>query len=418
LFRHAGWIGAVLALAPGVLRGQVSAPFTPGNLVIFRVGDGVAALSNAATAIFLDEYTPAGVLVRTIAVPSAGGSATTATGNATTEGIVTRSQNGARLVFGGYRKDAGGTIPSSDAPAVTNRVIGTIDLAGTLDTSVGLTDPTASLRSATSVDGISSFYIGTSTSVRYVGTPGAAATSVQIDSRNSRQVVLTGNTLFVSNGSTSITAKVQHYGTLPVGATTATPVVTLEGPDAVNGIWFADLTPAVAGDDTLYLLSTVKNLLHKYTFDSENWTASGSIPAGGAQNLTGIVNGTDVKLFLTSGSSLYAFTDTSEYNGTLSGSLGTAIATAPTNTAFRGIGMFNAAPPAAPTFVGAEFLLNGDVRLTWNGTPGIPPRIEVSDDLATWAPLGTTAETAPGVFQITDSPPAGSRRRFYRALVP
>jgi len=97
LFRHAGSIGAVLALAPGVLRGQVSAPFTPGNLVIFRVGDGVAALSNAATAIFLDEYTPAGVLVRTIAVPSAGGSAMTATGNATTEGIVTRSQNGAGL---------------------------------------------------------------------------------------------------------------------------------------------------------------------------------------------------------------------------------------------------------------------------------------------------------------------------------
>jgi hypothetical protein len=39
------------------------AAFTPGNLVIYRMNDGVAALSANGTAVFLDEYTTAGALV-------------------------------------------------------------------------------------------------------------------------------------------------------------------------------------------------------------------------------------------------------------------------------------------------------------------------------------------------------------------
>ena len=47
------------------------APFTFGNIVVVRVGDGAAALTNASTATFLDEYTPAGALVQSIALPTA-----------------------------------------------------------------------------------------------------------------------------------------------------------------------------------------------------------------------------------------------------------------------------------------------------------------------------------------------------------
>src|SRR6476646_382680 len=39
---------------------EVSAAFTPGDLVVYRVGDGSASLTGIATAVFLDEYTPAG----------------------------------------------------------------------------------------------------------------------------------------------------------------------------------------------------------------------------------------------------------------------------------------------------------------------------------------------------------------------
>jgi hypothetical protein len=158
-----------------------------------------------------------------------------------------------------------------------------------------------------------------------------------LDNRNSRQVQLSGNTLFASNGSTSTTNKVQNYGTLPTGATTPTPVVVLATADAVNGIFFADLNAAVPGDDTLYALSTVENLLRKYTFDGTNWTANGSVPASSTANLTGIVSGGNVNLFLTSSSSLFSFTDSSGVNGSLSGTLSAPLATAATNTGFRGI---------------------------------------------------------------------------------
>src|SRR6478672_11294975 len=71
---------------------------TPGNLVIYRVGDGSATLAGTATAVFLDEYTTAGTLVQSIPVSSTGASALTATGNSTTEGIISPSLDGTALL--------------------------------------------------------------------------------------------------------------------------------------------------------------------------------------------------------------------------------------------------------------------------------------------------------------------------------
>src|SRR5262245_32856668 len=282
---------AVLAaVCVGFLAGAAAAqPIVPGDLVIFRVGDGSAAINANATAVFLDEYTPTGTLVRSIAVPSTGASALTVTGNATTEGIVSVSQNGGLFVFTGYRKDAGGTTGANDAPATTNRVIGTLTPGGVLNTSIAITDGTAvAFRSATTVNG-SSYYTSTAAQVGYVASPGPASTTTAIDPRNSRQVNLAGNVLYASNGSTAITDKVQSYGTLPTGATTPTPVATLATADAVNGFFLADLNPAVSGIDTVYALSTVEALLRKFTFNGTTWAANGSIAAATVQDLTGVV---------------------------------------------------------------------------------------------------------------------------------
>ena len=325
----------------------LAAAIIPGDLIIFRAGDGTAALTTTAVPAFLDEYSPNAVLVQSIPLPSSGASALTATGNAATEGIISRSQDGSTLIFGGYRKDAGGANPSGDTPATTNRVIATVGLNGVVNTSIALTDATGMMRSAASVDGISSFYVSTSTAVRYVGSPGPAATSTSIDPRNSRQVNLSANTLFASNGSTSITTKVQSYGTLPTGTTSAAPIVTLATSDAVNGFSLFDLSPTIPGADTLYALSTVENMLRKYVFDGSAWNLFGSISGASAANLTGATNGTDVNLYLTSPTGLFAFTDSSGYAGTLSGSLGPAIATANVNTAFRGIGLIPVPEPSA-----------------------------------------------------------------------
>src|SRR5262249_31131883 len=160
-----------------------------------------------------------------------GASALTAVGNATTEGIISPSQDGTTLLFTGYRKDAGGTSPASDTYLTTARVIGTVTLAGTPNTTTSLTSDggatTANtIRSATSINGTvgSQFWTSTSTRIGYGSSGlGASGGTTQIDARNSRQVNLADSNLYASNASTAIAAKVQLYGALPTVATAPTP---------------------------------------------------------------------------------------------------------------------------------------------------------------------------------------------------
>src|SRR5262245_51968408 len=89
----------------------VAAPFTPGNVVVYRVGPGVpTTLVATGNAVFLDEYAPNGTKVQTIALPSAANGAQralVASGTATTDGLMTRSADGACLIVPGYGRDLG-----------------------------------------------------------------------------------------------------------------------------------------------------------------------------------------------------------------------------------------------------------------------------------------------------------------------
>lgn len=317
-------------------------PVTPGNLVVYRVGDGTTALGALATPVFLDEYTQSGSLVQSIALPTTGPGAFTAVGNATTEGIMSFSQNGLKVLFTGYRKDAGGSNPSSDTPSTTPRVIGVFDPAtGFFDTtSYAVINAGGNIRSATSTDGSSLFYIASSaaTFVAYVGSPGPSASAVQIDARNSRQVLLRDNVLHASNGSTATAAKFQAYGALPTGPTTPTALVTLTTSDVSHGFAMFDLNSSIPGHDTVYIVNAFNNRLLKYSFDGTLWNANGfiSISGLGQGNVDGIVEPGGVKLFLSTGSVLGTLFDASGHGGTITGTFST-IASAPLNTAFRGL---------------------------------------------------------------------------------
>ncbi|MEP6667269.1 MAG: hypothetical protein ABJA81_12550, partial [Nocardioidaceae bacterium] len=126
--------------------------------VVYRVGNGVASLNGNAATVFLDEFTTAGTLVQSLPMPtSVSGSnrRLTASGNATSEGFLTRSDNGQFLLVPGYDSTPGtGSIASADWSA-TNRVIGRVDAAGNVDTSTALADSglVAGPRSAASTNG-------------------------------------------------------------------------------------------------------------------------------------------------------------------------------------------------------------------------------------------------------------------------
>src|SRR5262245_57447926 len=126
------------------------AAFTPGNLVIYRVGTGSGALSSAATAVFLDEYTPTGTLVQSIALPTTGTGLLTASGSATSEGLLNRSTDGHFLLVTGYNATPG---TSSVAGGSDLRVVDSVGANGTI-ASVTTTSAFSgnNIRSAISVD--------------------------------------------------------------------------------------------------------------------------------------------------------------------------------------------------------------------------------------------------------------------------
>ena len=69
------WLAAI-AVVLGLPIASQAAGFTPGDIVVERVGNGGAALSSASQAVFLNEYTPTGTLVQSIALPTAVSGAT------------------------------------------------------------------------------------------------------------------------------------------------------------------------------------------------------------------------------------------------------------------------------------------------------------------------------------------------------
>ena len=330
-----------------------AAAITSGNLVLMRAGGtalngpGAAALTTGGTAVFLDEYTTTGTYVQTLPVSSSGADALVVTGSSGSEGLLTPSQDGTQLVFAGYRSTVGATTNALSGTAIA-RVAGTVNLAGTVDTTFSTSGVgSGAARSATTANG-SSFYYGTGVGVYYGATSGGAGTL--IEARNSRQVFLANGNLFATNGSTGTAAKVQHYGQTPTAARPATPIVTLATSDVTQGLYMLDLSASVAGVDTLYFVNQATNLIAKYTYNGTSWSSNGTIAAVGtsAADILAVVNGSNVDLYMTNGAALYKTTDTSGYGGAISGTFASLIS-APTNTAFRGLGSLPS--PANTTLV-------------------------------------------------------------------
>ena len=120
-----GPLAALLALT--CVCSLQAGPFSTGNIVVSRVGTPGGTLSGGTAArVFLDEYTPSGSLVQSVALPisSSGSSAAlTVQGTSTTEGVVTRSENGNYLVVAGYAATPATTgLPGTSASV--NRVVG------------------------------------------------------------------------------------------------------------------------------------------------------------------------------------------------------------------------------------------------------------------------------------------------------
>jgi hypothetical protein len=354
---------AALSLCIAFATAAVSAAsFTPGNVVVYRVGDGTAPLVTSGNATFLDEYSPTGALVQSIALPTAASAPQRPillSGTALTDGLLTRSVDGTCLAVPGYGRDLGAATTSITTAAGIPRVVARVTAAGAVDTTTGLSDSATitNFRGAASVSCASFFVAGGTGGVRHAllgATTSTGLTAGPVGSlANVRGVAIYGNQLYLS----ASVATIRGVGAVGSGIPTAgnNPVVKLPGMTDANspsifGFFMADLDASVPGVDTLYVADEDAGL-SKFSLMGGTWQLRGTVGSGADayRGVTGVVSGTSVTLYATRGAlatgggQLVKLTDASGYDGILAGTP-TTIATAGAAKSFRGVAL--AAAPA------------------------------------------------------------------------
>ena len=375
-FLSQGFQAAVAGLGVVASLHGSAAPITPGNIVVFRAGSGTNALSSTTgNDVILDERTTSGSLVQSIAITATGaGTKLINAGAATAEGALSISPDGRWITFGGYNTTVGGAVslPTSSSASIP-RSIGIFDTtSGNFAlTTAGTFYNAGAVRTAYSSDGNKFWAAGSNTGIIYGTVDNSSGVIVNGTGAGTNNRVLGqyGSDLYVSSASGTLPT-VGLLGGNPLAGAVPTSSIALPniprqgGSPATSryGFVFLDVNPAVPGIDTMYTVddSLTSGGLWKYSLGlSGTWTGMGSITGTSSTTklvgLTGGVSGNDVQLFMTgNGNSLYSFIDANAATSTLSGGTSslTTIATAATNTAFRGVVLVPVPEPTALALVG------------------------------------------------------------------
>ena len=260
-------------------------PFTAGNLVVYRVGDGTDTLSSAAFPVNLDEYSTSGTLVRSHPLPvvvSGSNHIMTASGSATSEGMISRSVDKKFLLATGYD-----TLPdptklgvSGSTSASVNRVVGIMDANGVLDATTALNDAYSknNFRGAVSTNGTDLWLSGTgspssSAGVRF--TTKGATTSTQLSSTvtNIRNLGIFNNQLY----STSASGAFQGLCTVGTGlpTTSGQTIAILPGFPTTSGPSSYGFSVKPTTGDIAYVgdaNSHPTGGVQKWTYNGTTWT--------------------------------------------------------------------------------------------------------------------------------------------------
>jgi hypothetical protein len=364
----------------------------PGYIMVERIGGtgsygaGASALSNSATALFLDQFNPTTVSqtlpVQTLSLPTAGAGSqliVTDSGTTTTAGYFTRFSNGQGYTVSGYNAILSTAAVASSAPGTINRSIAVITPNGSsfnLDSSSGFNDggATPTFRSVASVDG-ATFYAGTSSGIRFQNTPGTVSATTSIVTNNLRTVRMQDSSLFFNTTNGIFLAGTT--GTPPTASVTPTQlpaalVASGTGAPLSNSFYFFNNplnnnTWSTTNYNTLYVADerTAANGggILRWIFDGTNWVFTGATAytangnGGGLRGLTASIDLSTpsspvVNLWATSlqtnANNLVFLSDTLTAGGGTFGAFST-LATSPTNTVFRGVelGLVAAVPEPA-----------------------------------------------------------------------
>ncbi len=407
---------------------QASAALTPGDVVVYRVGNG-GSLGSAAVPVFFDEYDSTGKLVESIALPTATSAPNhrlTASGSGSSEGLLTLSANGEYLIGTGYDAALGTSKVAETANPGVARTLARVSASGEINTTTALTDVSNenNARGATSNDGNEFWWSGagkkTSGGVHFATLGATTSTLMSTTEENARAVAIYGGQLYASADPTKESNTISTVGTgLPTTATTTTNLPFATAPNEPYA--FTMLTLGLgSAPDTMYVADNGAGAVVKYGLVSGKWVKQGSVAVTAVTGVTADDTGGTVTIYATSSGSsgeggvLDKITDASGVGGTLTGSA-TQIATAPTGEAFRGVaytpgtsfGSGGTPPPPAPTITPNETSLPAAIGDPTNPTLGL----KVAEEGVEASELTVTASSSnPSVAASAEVSGSGAAR--------
>ncbi len=361
---------------------------TVGNLVVERVGvGGATTLASTAQNVAVLEFTTSGSAIQTISFPSTGATQQTDSGSATSNGYL-NSYNGLVAVTG-YNSSAGTTGVASlntkvtsvldNTGAVVNRITypttGTIPFTGNNLRSAIATSSTTFYASGTAS--------GTTGGVWY--SDGASFTQVSStvtgQPTNLRNIEIFNNQLYVSSA-TGTFLGISKIGTglsTHPGQTASLEINMGTGAQPYGFVMFDTnrdslLDTAFIADDR----ASAGGGLQKWTFNGTAWVnsyslrfdaAAGNLSATASTGFVGIRGLTGGYDDTTGAFSLFATTTEASNNRIVSvvdagttPTTYTALASAGTNLAFRGIDIVTVPEPSSAALLGLGFLALFGVR--------------------------------------------------------
>ncbi len=265
--------------------------FTAGNIIVVRVGDGSGSLTNASTAVFLDEYTTGGAFVQSIAIPtlaSGSNAPLTLSGTASSEGAIAGSVDGRYLTIAGYGAAPGTASIANTTSASVNRVIARIDASASVDITTKLIDASTgnNVRGAATNDGTAFWVAGAAGGVRYAALGATTSTQLSTTVTNIRVINIFDGQLYVSSNKSSC------FGISSVGSclpTTSGQTITLlsgfpTSTSSPNGFSLNGNTIYVADDRT-----NGKGGVQKWTYSGSVWSLAYLLAPGATTGATGLV---------------------------------------------------------------------------------------------------------------------------------
>jgi hypothetical protein len=293
---HSSGTGGDLLSQPAqvVVASSTPVPLAATNLVVLQLGDGSEAASANGNSIYVQQYTKSGTLVSTYAVDNAGADALGITGNSTSEGHLSRANDGQSLAFGAYNAPvpaASSLIASTTVPRAAVKIApnGAVTIEGRDKYYAG-----GNMRSV-AADGLGNYWgSGNAQGTIYMGTNSPTNTIQTSVAANTRVATVQNGQLYVGFSGTNGGVYAIGTNTPVTGPQTGTRVIPISAGSPYDYVFNPAGTICYVADDT-----SVTAQLERWDLVGGVWTNSYNF-AQGCRSITVDWNGANPVVYGTS----------------------------------------------------------------------------------------------------------------------